>query len=304
MLLNLKEILAPAKLHGFAVGAFNVTESTMFKAIVEEAEVNHAPTIIAVSPNEVDYCDEEQYLYFVERLWRSENPFALHYDHGKTYDGCVKAIQMGFTSVMFDGSYLPYEENVAITNDIVKVAHACGVSVEGEIGRVGETRDFDAGVVDNMIYSTVEDAIRFTDATNVDALAISIGTVHGVLPKGYVPTLQVERIKEIAAAISTPLVMHGSSFTPSEEIAKACRNGINKVNVSSEFKSAYYQSIKEFVLTNPAWAVSPTVVTKGAVEEVRQVVRTKISLFGSADKACYYSMPRRRRTSGNLHAAD
>jgi len=287
MLLNLKEILKPAKEANFAVGGFNVTESTMFKAIVQEAEACNAPMIVQVSPNEFAFAEKEQYLYFVSRLQRSPMPFALHYDHSKSYEGCVQAVQAGFTSVMFDGSHLPYEENVRQTRKVVEMAHAAGVSVEGEIGCIGETLDFSNGIITDMIYSTPEDAVRFCQDTGVDALAISIGTVHGLLPKGYIPQLQIDRLKQIAAAVDVPLVLHGGSGTPESQVALACQCGINKVNISSEFKCAYYQSVKDFVVNNPS-KVSPTLVLKDAVQQVRKIVRTKLNTFGSVGQANRY----------------
>ncbi len=287
MLLNLSQILKPAKVHSFAVGAFNVTESTMFKAIVEQAEADRAPLIVQVSPNEFCFAEKEQYLYFTSRLQRSQNPFTLHYDHAKSYEGCVQAVQAGFTSVMFDGSHLPYEENVRMTGRVVEMAHAAGVSVEGEIGSIGETADFERGIVTDMIYSTAEEAERFYRDTGVDALAVSIGTVHGLLPKNFVPELQLERLKEIAAAVDVPLVLHGGSGTPEDQVAAACCSGICKLNISSEFKNAYYQSVYRFVGENPT-VVSPTLVLKDAVQQVKSVVHRKLTVCGAVHKSGYY----------------
>ncbi len=287
MLLNLEQILGPAREHGFAVGGFNVTESTMFKAVAEQAEADKAPMIVQVSPNEFQFAEREQYLYFTARLRRSENPFVLHYDHGKTFEGCVRAVQAGFTSVMFDGSHLPYEENVRLTRKVAEMAHAAGVSVEGEIGSVGETADFERGIIEDMVYSTPEEACRFVRDTGIDALAVSVGTVHGLLPKGFVPCLQQELLKEIAFRTEVPLVLHGGSGTPEEQVAEACKNGISKVNISSEFKCAYYRRVRRFIEENPA-VVSPTKVLSGGVEEVKRVVHTKLAMFGSVGKAGYY----------------
>lgn len=288
MLVNLRQILQPAKDHGFAVGAFNVTESTMFKAVVEEAEALNAPCIIQVSPNEFAFSGKELYTYFVARLEKSSNPFALHYDHSQSYEGCVQAVQAGFSSVMFDGSRLPYGENVRMTQEVAKMAHAAGVSVEAEIGRIGETADFDAGIVTDMLYTTPEDALRFYEDTQVDALAVSIGTIHGLIPKGYRPQLQLDLLRQIAATVPVPLVLHGGSGTPEEDVAKACQLGICKVNISSEFKNAYYQSAKDFILENPT-KVSPTLVLKDAVQQVRNVVNQKLHTFGAVGKAQYYT---------------
>ena len=137
MLLNLREILEPAVKDNFAVGGFNVTESTMFKAIVEEAQYREAPAIIQVSPNEFQFSERELYLYFSVRLQRSRNPFVLHYDHSKSYEGCIRAIQAGFTSVMFDGSQMEYDQNVECTRRVVEAAHGAGISAEGENGTIG-----------------------------------------------------------------------------------------------------------------------------------------------------------------------
>ena len=287
MLLNLREILEPAVKDNFAVGGFNVTESTMFKAIVEEAQYREAPAIIQVSPNEFQFSERELYLYFSVRLQRSRHPFVLHYDHSKSYEGCIRAIQAGFTSVMFDGSQMEYDQNVECTRRVVEAAHGAGVSVEGEIGTIGETEDYLNGTVRDMVYTSPELARRFVEDTGVDALAVSIGTVHGILPKGYVPKLQLGLLKELAAAVPVPLVLHGGSGTPHDEVAAACRTGIHKVNISSEFKHAYYQSVREFVTNHPT-LVSPTLVLKDAVQEVRNVAGTKMQVLGSTGKShCY-----------------
>ena len=301
MLVNLQQILQPAKERGFAVGAFNVTESTMFKAVVEEAETLHAPCIIQVSPNEFEFSGKDLYTYFVSRLEKSGNPFALHYDHSRNYEGCVRAVQAGFSSVMFDGSYLPYEENVRMTRAVVQMAHAAGVSVEAEIGRIGETADFDAGVVTDMHYTSPEEALRFCEDTQVDALAVSIGTVHGLIPKGYRPQLQLALLEQITAVVPVPLVLHGGSGTPEGDVAQACRSGICKVNISSEFKNAYYQSAKDFILENPT-KVSPTLVLKDAVQQVRNVVNRKLTTFGAVGKAKYYTYTISNRADESLLA--
>ena len=188
---------------------------------------------------------------------------------------------------MFDGSQMEYDQNVECTRRVVEAAHGAGVSVEGEIGTIGETEDYLNGTVRDMVYTSPELARRFVEDTGVDALAVSIGTVHGILPKGYVPKLQLGLLKELEAAVPVPLVLHGGSGTPHDEVAAACRTGIHKVNISSEFKHAYYQSVREFVTNHPT-LVSPTLVLKDAVQEVRNVAGTKMQVLGSAGKShCY-----------------
>ncbi len=281
MLGNLNTVLAPVAGRACAVGAFNVTESTMFKAVVEAAEELRAPVIVQVSPNEVEFCDVELYRYFTDRLWHSPIPCALHYDHGKTFEGCMGAIRAGFTSVMFDGSRLPFEENIALTREIVRAAHAAGVTVEGKVGSIGEMVDFETGAVDAMVYSDADQAARFVAETGVDALAVSIGTVHGLVPVGYKPKIRLDVLEGIAARVPVPLVMHGGSGMPDDQVAQACRQGISKVNVSSEFKRAYYERVAQVVASDPS-AASPTKIAAQAVEEVKEIVKHKIELFGSA----------------------
>ncbi len=148
----------------------------------------------------------------------------------------MRAIQAGFTSVMFDGSALSYEENVRQTAEVVRLAHMVGVSVEGEIGTIGVMSNSDEGGVENVTYTKPEQVVDFVSRTGVDCLAIAIGTAHGIYPKGFVPKLQLELLQEIKRVSPVPLVLHGGSNNPDEEIRRACRIGIRKVNISSDFK--------------------------------------------------------------------
>ena len=287
MLICLKDMLATAKNEHFAVGAFNTTDLNLVRAVIEEAEATKTPAILQFAPGEFNFATPEFFAYVTLRMRNSDVPLALHLDHGKTIEDCLRAIQAGFTSVMFAGSQMEYDQNVECTRRVVEAAHGAGVSVEGEIGTIGETEDYLNGTVRDMVYTSPELARRFVEDTGVDALAVSIGTVHGILPKGYVPKLQLGLLKELAAAVPVPLVLHGGSGTPHDEVAAACRTGIHKVNISSEFKHAYYQSVREFVTNHPT-LVSPTLVLKDAVQEVRNVAGTKMQVLGSTGKShCY-----------------
>lgn len=284
--MSMKELLEVADQHGFAVGAFNATESCLFRAVVEEAERLNAPAIIQVSPGEFNFATKEFYTYVRERCANSKVPFALHLDHGKTLKEILSAIQAGFTSVMIDGSLLPYEENVALCRQVVDLAHEVGVSVEGEIGTIGVMNNSDEGGVDNVTYTKPEEVVDFVSKTGVDALAIAIGTAHGIYPKGYVPKLQLELLKKIKAVAPVPLVLHGGSNNPDDEIAEACRIGVAKINISSDFKSAYFSKVSEVIAETGGFV--PAKVLGPAIEAAKQVIAQKMELFGSVNKADLY----------------
>lgn len=286
MLINMNEMLDVAKKNHFAVGAFNATELCLTRAAVETAEKDEAPAIIQVSSGEFQFATPDFYNYVRPRLMNSKVPFVLHLDHGKTVEECLKAIQAGFTSVMIDGSTLPYEENVELTSQVVKLAHAVGVSVEGEIGTIGVMTNSDEGGVKDVTYTNPEDVVDFVSRTGVDCLAIAIGTAHGIYPKGYVPQLQLELLKRIAAVAPVPLVLHGGSNNPDDEIAEACRIGIQKVNISSDFKYAFFKKLNE-VYTQTGGFV-PAKVMGPAIEDAKAVLHQKMELFGSCGKAKLY----------------
>lgn len=286
MLINMKEMLKIADENNFAVGAFNATESSLFRTVVEEAEKLNAPAIIQVSTGEFDFATKEFYAYVKERLMESKVPFVLHLDHGHTLEECMKAIQAGFTSVMIDGSKLPYEENVALTKKVVEIAHMVNVSVEGEIGTIGEMVGSDEGGVKNVTYTKPEDVVDFVGKTGIDCLAIAIGTAHGLYPKGFVPKLQLELLKEIKKVTPVPLVLHGGSNNPDDEIREACVIGIRKVNISSDFKYAFFTKLNEVLTTTGGFV--PAKVLGPAIEAAKVVVGQKMELFGSVGKADLY----------------
>ncbi len=286
MLINMEKMLKTADEHHFAVGAFNATESSLFRAVAEEAEKQNAPAIIQAAPGEFDFATREFYAYVRERLANSPVPFVLHLDHGKSMDECVRAIQAGYTSVMFDGSALPFEENIRQTAEVVKIAHMAGVSVEGEIGTIGTMNNSDEGGVENVIYTNPEEVVEFVSRTGVDCLAVAIGTAHGIYPKGFVAKLQLELLKEIRDVSPVPLVLHGGSNNPDGEIREACRIGIRKVNISSDFKYAFFKELGE-VLEKTGGFI-PAKVLAPAIDAAKVVIAEKMELFGSVGKAALY----------------
>ena len=286
MLINMKEMLTIAKENNFAVGAFNTTELNLCRAVIEEAEKTNTPAILQFAVGEFNFATKEFFKYLVARVSNSRIPFTIHLDHGKTIDDCVRAIQAGFTSVMIDGSELSLEDNIELTKKVVELAHCCGVSVEGEIGTIGAMDNSDEGGVENITYTNPNDVVYFVEKTGVDALAIAIGTAHGIYPENYTPKLQLDLLEDIVSVCTVPLVLHGGSNNPNEEIREACRIGIQKVNISSDIKQEFFISVNNIL--NETGSFLPPRIFNEAIENVKKVVNDKMSLFGSLGQADKY----------------
>ncbi|MFV0440045.1 MAG: ketose-bisphosphate aldolase [Lachnospirales bacterium] len=234
-LASLKKILGDAKDNGYAIPGFDVLEKTSAEAVVMAAEKTNSPVILMVPEAALPLIDAAEHFEFLAALAKKAKvPVALELDHGKDIEVIKKAIDAGFTSVMIDGSELPFDENVALTKKVVEIAHASNVCVEAEIGHVaGGEGNMDGGSsVDESMYTKPLDAKRFVEETNVDALAIAFGTVHGMY-KGT-PKLNLKLLEEIKTMVDVPLVMHGGSGVSDEEFKKAVKSGINKVNFFTE----------------------------------------------------------------------
>lgn len=286
MLINMKEMLSVARKNNFAVGAFNTTDLCLFRSAVETAEMLNAPAIIEVSFGEFTFATAEFYTYVRQRLTQSKVPFVLHLDHGASFEQCLTVMRAGFTSVMLDGSMLSYEENVALTKKVVDTAKILDVSVEGEIGTIGKALGSDEEGVTNITYTKPEEAVDFVSKTGVDSLAIAIGTAHGLYPKNFAPNLQIKLLKEINAVSPVPLVLHGGSDNPDEEIGEACKSGINKVNISTDFKKAFFKEVKEYIDKTPSFI--PANIYNPGITSAKKVIAHKIRLFGSENKAQLY----------------
>ena len=286
MLVSMQEILKPTREHGFAIGAFNVADSCFIRAVVEEAEATNTPAIISIHPSEHDFVGDSFFSYVRDITQRSRVPFTLHLDHGASVEHALRAIQCGFTSVMIDGSLLPYEENVALTREVVRLAHAVGVSVEGELGTIGQTGTSVEGGVSKVTYTDPAQAQDFVTRTGVDTLAVAIGTAHGIYPKGMQPELQMHILRDIAGRVSIPLVLHGGSANPDAEIAEAVTLGVGKINISSDMKHAYFLKVRE-ILSKESWW-DPNVIYPEPINAAREVIRHKMKLFGSTGKASLY----------------
>ncbi|MEI7366689.1 ketose-bisphosphate aldolase [Pectobacterium sp. 1950-15] len=286
MLISMTDILKPTREHRFAIGAFNVADSCFIRAVVEEAEATNTPAIISIHPSELEFVTDEFFAYVRERTLRSPVPFVIHLDHGASIAHVLRAIQCGFTSVMIDGSLLPYEENVALTTEVVKLAHAVGVSVEGELGTIGDTGTTIEGGVSKVIYTDPEQAEDFVNRTGVDTLAVAIGTAHGIYPKDLKPELQMHILRNISQRVSIPLVLHGGSANPDAEIAEAVTLGVGKINISSDMKFAYFQKAREILSRETWW--DPNAIYPEPIKAAKEVIRYKMALFGSTGKASLY----------------
>ena len=206
---------------------------------------------------------------------RASVPVVVHYDHGLTFEKCLTALKLGFTSVMFDGSAKEYGENIAQTREIVKIAHALGGTVEGEIGHVGDAQE-DA---DTAGYTTRQEAVQYIADTGVDALAIAIGTAHGAYKKK--PRLDFERLREIREATDTPLVLHGGSGLSDQDFVTAVKNGIAKVNIFTDLCLAGERAVREALKGETGYLE----MRNKKVLEIKEEIKKKIRLFGSEGRA-------------------
>ncbi len=285
MLLNMKDLLAVANENNFAVPAFNISSYSMFNGIIEASEEKNAPVIIAIHPDELSHIGVDVIKAIRERAYKSTVPVCIHLDHGASIEQVILAIQSGYTSVMIDGSSLPFEENVAVCKQVCEVAHAVNVSVEGELGTIGST---DSTEVANkeIVYTKPEDAARFVQETGVDTLAIAIGTSHGLYPAGMNPEIKLDLLKEIKEKVSIPLVLHGGSNNPDKEIGESVTLGINKINISSDIKAAYYRKMRE-VLKNEGLR-EPNMIEPPCIKAMKEVAYDKIQLFQADGKALLY----------------
>lgn len=244
MLINSKELFQEAKSKGYAIPATNFIDLDSARTFVDVAEERGLPLILPYAQSHSDILSLEEAAiigkYMAERV---SVPVVLHLDHGQDKDFIFRAIELGFSSVMIDASQLAFEDNIAITREVVEYAHKFNVTVEAELGHVGANDTSEAAEITDSIYTEVEDVIEFVEKTNVDSLAISIGTAHGVY-KGE-PKINFERLDEIARLTDIPLVLHGGSSSGDVNLEKCALNGIAKINIYTDFINAAYQQIKE-----------------------------------------------------------
>ena len=285
MLVNLNDILQKAKKEKYGVGLFNAVNVEMARAIIETAEELRAPVIVGTAEILLPAMSLERVAeYLIPMAKKASVPVCVHYDHGLTFEKCMEALKLGFSSIMYDCSTDSYEENVAKVAQMVKICHAIGVSVEGELGHVGDN-DGSAEGSDHMddpskFFTDISLAKDYADRTGVDALAVAVGNAHGDYK--FPPKLDFDRISAISERTDIPLVLHGGSGLSDDDFRIAVQRGICKVNIFTDIDKAGKAGIEEGLA---AGAKTMMGLIPYEIAAMKRVVENKIKLFGSDGKA-------------------
>ena len=285
-LVNLKEMLKDASCRKYAVGMFDVSDLEMIRAVAEEAEALRSPVILGALGPDLEG-ERLEYWFALAKLAaeRSSVPVCIHLDHANTLEQVKRAADIGFSSVMLDASASPFEENISRSKEVVDAVQKLGITVEAELGHVGNgwVGSGEGSESGPDMLTEPEKVAEFVERTGVDALAVSIGTAHGVYIKA--PELDIERLDKITACSDIPLVLHGGSGTPEDQMSRAIAHGISKVNIYSEMLTAWNSAMLEELKARPHMAAWPAVLRKKPDAAMREVIRQKIRFFGSAGKA-------------------
>ncbi|WJS82713.1 ketose-bisphosphate aldolase [Tetragenococcus halophilus] len=288
MLITGKEMLEVAKENDFAVPAFNAGSGQLLTAAMEACAETNSPFLMAIHPDELKFLRDSFVSQVLYEANHTKIPVAIHLDHGASYEQVIHAIQLGFTSVMIDSSHLSFEENIEIAKKVVKTAHSVGVSVESELGTIGDTGNTVEGGVSEVIYTDPAKAQEFVERTGIDSLAIAVGTAHGIYPKDVKPKLRLDILEEINKDVDIPLVLHGGSSNPDEEISRSVNLGISKINISSDIKISFTEKLREKLNDGNLEAREPNVIFPECIEEAKKTAIHKIKLFKSDNKANLY----------------
>ena len=281
MLVNMRDILLPAKEGGYGVGFFNAVNVEMARAIIETAEELQAPVMVGTAEILLPVMELERVAeYLIPMAKKASVPVCVHYDHGLTFERCMEALNLGFTSIMYDCSTACYGENVEKVAEIVKICHAVHVTVEGELGHVGDNAG--SGKLENPsdYFTDPETAMDFSAKTGIDALAVAVGNAHGDYT--FPPKLDFERIQTIAEKTNLPLVLHGGSGLSDEDFQKAVKLGVSKINIFTDIDKAGKRGLEAGIA---AGEKSMMGLIPYEIAEMKKVVKEKILLFGSDAKA-------------------
>lgn len=288
MLISMKEMLADARKNHYAIPAFDVSNYDMMKAVLETCEEERSPALLMALGVDLKGRDMNLIASMVRSASEYFNiPVCLHLDHATELGEIQRACDAGFSSVMYDGSVLDFEANAQNTAEVTKLAHARGITVEAELGHVGNASvgsisetgsDTDPG----ESLTVPEEVARFVEITDVDALAVAIGTSHGVYQK--TPELRIDRLDAIMAMCDRPLVLHGGSGTPNDQMQAAIRHGITKINIYSDVVAAMNKGLKDKLNTMENPATWPFIVFEDARNRMKEVARNKLRTFGSAGR--------------------
>jgi len=276
-----KEMLRKAQRGKYAVGAFNIENAEMAAGVIKAAAQLRAPVILQTTSSTLRYMPPEVYSGIVHALAASVPiPVAMHLDHGSSEEIALRCLDAEYSSVMIDGSMLPFEENVQTTKKVVATAHAAGIPVEAELGKVGGKED--DLTADENVYTDPEQALDFTKRTGVDSLAVSIGTAHGFY--AGTPVLDVKRLSEIRACVDIPLVLHGASGLSDDDIRDCVARGICKVNFATELRAAYTQGVRD-ALAADAGLYDPKKFGEAAMTRITALAMDRIRTCGADGKA-------------------
>lgn len=305
MLVTGNDILIAARAGKYGVGSFNTNNMEITEAIIHTAEKLRSPVMVQMSEGAIKYGGQDLANIVKDLASRATVPVALHLDHGSSYASALNAIRMGFTSVMIDASHHPFEGNVAETRRVVEAAHAMGISVEAELGRLGGIEEHIEVDEKDAFLTDPEEAVRFVEATGTDYLAIAIGTSHGAYKGKGRPFIDQARIQKIGGLLSIPLVAHGSSGVPAEIVRRfrdaggeigeaagiadedlelACQHGIAKVNVDTDLRLASTVGIREALKANPK-EFDPRKIFGAARDVMSAVIEHKMRVLGSVGRA-------------------
>jgi fructose-bisphosphate aldolase class II len=277
------ELFNDAKYRKYAVGAFSAHTPEMVQGIIEAASEERSPVMIQIGQRAIRYCGFGSLINSIQ--WyagQTDVPVIIHLDHGKSYEQAIEALRAGCTSVMYDGSHHDLGTNIAITRDVVRAAHAVGIAAEGELGKIPGVEDDLSVDEQDAYYTDPEQAAYFAQETKVDSLAVAIGSAHGLYKSA--PKLDISRLKTISELTGIPIVLHGGSGIPDDQIRQAVANGVAKINVDTELRYAYTEGVREALTQfGPAHDVYPF-ARKGA-DKMKLTVIEKIRLFGSNGKA-------------------
>ena len=282
------EFLKAARKGGYAIGGYNTNNLEWTQALLTAAEAKKAPVLIQTSMGAAKYMGGYKVIVdLVNNLIDSMGitvPVALHLDHGD-YEAALECIEVGYSSVMFDGSHLPFEENLKLAKDVVEKAHAKGIAVECEVGSIGGEED---GIIGAGELADINECVQMV-ATGIDSLACGIGNIHGVYPENW-QGLAFDHLQEIAAAVGedVPLVLHGGSGIPQEQIEKAISMGISKVNVNTEFQLSFAKATREYIEAgkdHEGKGFDPRKVLAPGFAAIKATVKEKMELFGSVNQA-------------------
>ncbi len=299
------DVLAPARANGYAVGAFNTHDMEVTQAILGAAHDARSPVIVSLSEGSLTFGGDALVSVVKHLASQATVPVAIHLDHGSSYESCIKALRWGFTSVMIDMSHEDEETNVRETARVVAAAHAVGVTVEAEIGRLAGIEDHVDVSAEDAALTKPEEAARFMERSGADYLAVAIGTSHGAYKGKGRPFIDHERLQAISRLVAAPLVLHGASGVPNElvsrftrtggqmegavgihpeDVEKAVRHGISKVNTDTDLRLAFTTSVRETLGTTPQ-EFDPRKILGPARQEMRTVVAERMRLFSSAGRA-------------------